>query len=41
MKRGQENLTGIDADTLIKPDDFLLLLGSDSQLNRVTSEVLS
>jgi monovalent cation:H+ antiporter-2, CPA2 family len=41
MKRGPETLTGIDARTIIKPDDYLLLLGGDSQLNRVASEVLS
>jgi CPA2 family monovalent cation:H+ antiporter-2 len=40
MKRGPETLTGIDADTSIRPADLLLLLGSDNQLSRVATEVI-
>ena len=41
MKRGPETLTGIDAETTIKPADLLLLLGNDNQLDLVATEVLS
>jgi CPA2 family monovalent cation:H+ antiporter-2 len=41
MKRGPDTLTGIDAETIIKPADLLLLLGKNNQLNRVATEVLS
>ncbi len=40
VKRGTETLTGIDADTIIQPADYLLLLGTDQQLNNVASELL-